>query len=672
MKKIIPYIISVAACIALACNDSQTLSLTSPDGKISVAFILNDGKPFYSVAQNGKTLIEPSRLGVRLTDSVALCCNFKIVGTATDAKDEIWQQVWGEEIDARNHYNELAVTLAQDTRQFVVRFRAFDDGVGFRYEYPEQPDLREFKIADELTEFALAADDSIWTQHLFDRDYEQLYRKSLISAITDTVSTPVTVETADGRYLAIHEAALVDYAKMNLCMTAEARRGATLRATLTPWNDGVKVYARTPFVSPWRTVIVADNLNALVNSRLMLNLNEPCQIADTRWIKPAKYVGIWWGMHLEKWHWALELATPQRTHGATTENMKHYIDFAAKHHFDGVLVEGWNRGWDGYMRGDGTTFSFSQPYPDFDIAEVSRYAAQKGVAMIGHNETAGAVGNYEAQLDSAFAFAQKYGIPSIKTGYVNALLDDRERHSSQYGVRHYRKVVETAARYQLTIDMHEPIMPTGWQRTYPNLLAQEGARGQEWDAWDAAGGNPPEHTTILPFTRALAGPVDFTPGTFNFANPVNPQTRVQTTIAKQLALYVVIYSPLQMASDLIEHYAARPEFEFIELVPVDWQKTLVIDGKIGDFVVTARKDKHSDDWYLGAITDENARELTVALSFLDKGKKYRAKIFRDAADADWQTRPYAIDIVEQQVDANAVMNLHLAPGGGAAIRFKAQ
>jgi alpha-glucosidase len=663
MKKITEIItVLMATYTFIACTDAAKNTLSSPDGNIAVDFVLRDGNPFYSLRKEGKTVVNPSSLGFVLQGNDSLYAGFQIIGTITGSKDETWWQPWGEEIDVRNHYNELTVKLQEKSgkkRLLNIVFRAFDDGVGFRYELPEQENLKEFELTDELTEFALAHDDSIWTQHLFDRDYEQLYRKSKISEITDTVSTPVTIETSDGKFIEIHEANLVDYAKMNLIPS-----GKGFRADLTPWSSGVKVYGKTPFETPWRIIVLADDLNELVNSRLMLNLNEPNKIADTQWIQPMKYIGIWWGMHMKTMTW-----TEGPIHGATTENMMRYIDFAAKNGIGGLLVEGWNVGWDGYMVGDGTKFRFSTPYPDFDIEKISWYAADKGVAIISHNETAGAIANYENQLDSAFAFAQKHNIHAIKTGYVNPLLDGKEQHSSQYGVRHYRKVVEKAAKYQVAIDTHEPIMPTGWQRTYPNLVSQEAVRGQEWDAWSTDGGNPPEHTTILPFTRGLAGPVDFTPGTFNFNNPAMPNTRVQTTIAKQLALYVVIYSPVQMASDMIENYENRPEFEFIRQVPVDWQKTIILDGKIGDFVITARKDKHSQDWYVGAITDENARDVKIDLSFLDKDKKYTAKIFKDGVGADWKTNPYPIEIIEKEVDSNIILDLHLATSGGAAIHL---
>ncbi len=646
------------------CGKTNSYSLKSPDGKTEVTFTLSDKKAYYSIKKNAKEIISPSVLGIKLSGE-DLFNEFIIIGTEENNFDETWQQPWGEEIDVRNHYNELKIKLQEESgkkRYLNIAFRAFDDGIGFRYEFPKQANLNEFEIMDESTEFALVDDNDIWTQHLEDRDYEQLYRKTKISEITDTVSTPVTIETSDGKYIVIHEASLIDYTKMNLHIA----RNHTLKNDLTAWSNGVKVYAKAPFASPWRIVILADDLNDLANSRMMLNLNDANKIENTDWIKPMKYIGIWWGMHMHTMTW-----TEGPKHGATTKNMMHYIDFAAKNNINGVLVEGWNVGWDGYMVGDGTKFNYSKTYPDFDIDKISKYAAEKGIDIISHNETAGAINNYENQLDSAFAFANKHGIHAIKTGYVNPLLDGKERHSSQYGVRHYRKVVETAAKHNITIDTHEPIMPTGWQRTYPNLMTQEAVRGQEWDAWSADGGNPPEHTTILPFTRGLAGPTDFTPGTFNFDNPATPGTRVQTTIAKQLALYVVIYSPLQMASDMIEHYENRPEFEFIRQVPVDWQKSIIIDGKIGDFVVTARKDKHSNDWYLGAITDENARNIKVNFSFLEADKTYKAQIYKDAPDSDWKTNPYPIIIEEAEITNETILDLQLAPGGGAAIRIKA-
>lgn len=644
----------------LAANN--VYSVTSPDGKIIVKFMLSEGKAMYSVQKSGEQIINPSRLGFIIDNNDALSIGFGVLKVSRATFNETWSQPWGEEVKVTNHYNEMKISLQEKTekkRLLNIVFRTFNDGVGFRYEFPKQKNLSNFNIKDELTEFALVSNDSAWTIPAYKGEYyENLWKKAPLSKL-DTVTTPVTIERKNGRFILLHEANLTDYAKMNLYPTQGM---STLKSDLTPWSTGVKVYAKAPFVSPWRIIVLADNLNQLANSRLMLNLNEPCKIKDTSWTKPAKYIGIWWGMHMEKYTWS-----QGAKHGATTENTKKYIDFAANHKMQGVLVEGWNYGWDGDWVADGHKFSFTKPYPDYDIVELTRYAKSKGVEIIGHNETGGATINYENQLDSAFKLYQKLGIRYVKTGYVNNFLDKKERHDGQYGVRHYRKVIETAARYGIVIDNHEPAMPTGLQRTYPNLMTQEGVRGQEYDAWSRDGGNPPEHTCILPFTRGLAGPMDFTFGTFNFSNSVYPQTRVQTTIAKQLALYVVIYSPLQMASDLPENYENKPAFEFIEKIPVDWAKTIIIGGKIGNFVITARKDKHSNNWFVGAITNEKARKLNLKLDFLPKDKKYKMIIYKDTLASDWKTNPYSFDKEESYVDSASIVDLYLASGGGAAI-----
>jgi alpha-glucosidase len=666
MKQLIKFLnlILIAGLLGACSNKPKEITIASPAGKVVINFNNSEEKAFYTVGKEGKTVINSSQLGFDLNGKPSLAGPFEIKNVTHSTFDETWEQPWGEEIAVRNHYNEAKIELQETTgekRLLNIVFRAFDDGIGFRYEFPEQENLKAFEISAELTEFALLQDFDAWSIPAYKGEYyEVLFKKSPVSQL-DTVCTPLTIETGDGKYIAIHEANLTDYAKMNLYPAG----GTTLKSDLTPWSSGIKVYAQTPFVSPWRTIILADDLNELANSRLMLNLNEPSKIEDTSWLRPAKYVGIWWGMHMEKYTWS---QGPK--HGATTKNMKEYIDFAAAHKIPGVLVEGWNYGWDGDWVANGNQFSFTKPYPDFDIDAIVQYAKAKGVEIIGHNETGGATINYENQLDSAYAFLAEHGIHAVKTGYVNNLLDKKERHSSQYGVRHYRKVIETAANYQIMIDNHEPVMPTGLQRTYPNLMTQEGVRGQEYDAWSQDGGSPPEHTTIVPFTRGLAGPMDFTFGTFSFENPVYPQTRAQTTIAKQLALYVVIYSPLQMASDLPGNYAHKPAFEFIEVVPTDWAKTIIKEGKIGDYVVTVRKDKHSEDWYLGAITDENARTVKVDFSFLNPGKTYKAKIFKDAADSDWKTNPYPVVIEEQEITSESVLELYLAPGGGTAIQIQ--
>jgi alpha-glucosidase len=652
-----------AICLMNACDKDKKSVIDSPDGKTSVSFILVDGSIYYSVGKEGKSIVNLSALGFELNGQPSFKCPFRVKNIGVSSFDETWEQPWGEEITVRNHYNEMKIELQEksdEKRLLNLTFRAFNDGIGFRYEIPGQANIHNFEISSEITEFALATNDSAWSIPAYKGEYyEMLWAKSPVNKL-DTVTTPITIETADGKYIAIHEANLTDYPKMNLYP-----EGTTLKTDLTPWANGIKTYSTTPFVSPWRIIILADDLNQLVNSRMMLNLNEPCKIEDTSWIKPAKYVGIWWGMHMEKYSWS---QGPK--HGATTKNTKAYIDFAAAHHIQGVLVEGWNYGWDGNWVANGNRFSFTRPYPDYALEELVRYAAGKNIELIGHNETGGATVNYENQLDSAFRFYNKLGIHAVKTGYVNKLLDKKERHSSQYGVRHFRKVIETAAQYRIMIDNHEPVMPTGLQRTYPNLMTQEGVRGQEYDAWSQDGGNPPEHTTILPFTRGLAGPMDFTFGTFNFANPVHPQTCPRTTVAKQLALYVVIYSPFQMASDLPENYEGKPAFEFIELVPTNWGETIILDGKIGDYVMTARKDRDSGDWYVGAITDENSRKLDLKFDFLGKGKKYKAKIFKDAPGSDWKTNPYPVLIEELEVNSESNLELSLAPGGGAALQIK--
>lgn len=666
------HIISLAIMLLAfpSCSNTQRVNITSPDGKVGITFCLDDGVPSYSVAKEGEAIIAPSSLGFALKEGGNLSHNLKVMKVTESTFDESWTQPWGEEIHVRNHYNELRIELQERSdkrRIFSLSFRAFDDGIGFRYEFPLQQQMTEMVILDELTEFALPANHKAWYIPAYTGEYyELLYQSAPIDQL-DVVCTPLTMETEGGRYVAIHEANLTDYAAMNLRHT----QSMVLKADLTPWSTGERVFTQAPSVTPWRTVIIADNLNELVNSRLMLNLNEPCRIDDTSWIRPSKYIGIWWGMHKEKYTWA-----QGPNHGATTQNVKSYIDFAADHNMRGVLVEGWNWGWDRKEDGtdwvtNGHEFNFTRPYPDYDLKELSKYASMKGVEIIGHHETGGATINYERQLEEAFAFMKKHGISAVKTGYVNNLLDKKELHSSQYGVRHYRKVVETAARYKIMIDNHEPVMPTGLQRTWPNLMTQEGVRGQEYDAWSADGGNPPEHTTILPFTRGLAGPMDFTAGTFQFDNPVYPNTRVQTTLAKQLALFVVIYSPLQMASDLPEYYLANPKaFEFIRLVPCDWSATIIPEARIGDYVVTARKDKNSEDWYLGIITDEEARSITLPLSFLDEAGEYDALIFRDGADAHWKDNPYPLEIEEKEVNSSSVLTIDLAPGGGSAIQLK--
>ena len=641
--------------------------LTSPDGHLRVTVGLKGGKPFYTVERDGKPIVNRSYLGFTLNDG-AFDSNFKMVGKSRDAKDETWTQPWGEDRVVRNHYNELKVRLQQNDkrqRQLNIVFRAFNDGFGFRYEFPKQKNLGDFRIMEELTQIAMPTDAPAWTEPTNGtKYYEAVWTKNLLSK-KDTVNTPITVEVNDSLYMAIHEANLTDYASLNYTPRHTDGAAVTLVAALTPWSNGVKVYAKAPFVSPWRTIVITKKAGDLITSKLMLNLNEPCKIKDTSWITTGKYVGIWWGMHMKDYTWA---QGPK--HGATTANTKRYIDFAAKHGMQAVLVEGWNYGWDGDWTKEGDKFSFTKAYPDYDLEGLQKYALSKGVRLVAHNETGGAAKNYENQLDSAFALYERLGIRAIKTGYVNTLMDNKEDQHSQYGVRHYRKVFETAAKYHLMVINHEPAMPSGLCRTYPNLMSGEGMRGQEYNAWSDDGGNPPYHVCILPFTRGLAGSMDFTPGIFNFTNKAVPTTHPQTTLAKQLSEYILLYSPWQMAADMIENYENQPGFTFIESVPTDWEKSLVLNAEIGKYITIARKDKASDDWYIGSATDAEARNLTLDLSFLDEGKEYVAEIYADGDGADYRTNPYPLQYDRIKVTKSSSLSLRLAPSGGAAIRIK--
>jgi len=662
MRPILKLLLPLSLLILCACSEVSTEEVLSPNGKISVLTGVEDGKPYYQVMFENKIIIEKSFLGFLLQKNDAFDTDFKIESKGTHYVNELWNQPWGEEISVVNNYNELTLHLRENhdkKRKLTLVFRVFNDGIGFRYEFPKQKNLTEFVILDELTEFALVGNPQSWSIPTNRTNYfENLYKKAPVTSL-DTVSTPLTLIVNDSLYLVLHEANLTDYAGLNL---TPKNGTTTLKADLTSWSTGEKVFAKTPFVSPWRTIIITRKAGDLILSRLMLNLNEPSKIVDTSWIQPGRYIGIWWGMHLRKYTWE---QGPK--HGATTANTMRYIDFAAKYGFSGVLVEGWNEGWGGPLCDIGQKFKFTTPYSDFDIKKITDYGKSKNVQIIGHHETGGVTKNYENQLDSAFTFYTKYGITIVKTGYVSPLLDYKEQHASQYGVRHYRKVIETAAKYHIMIDNHEPMIPTGLQRTYPNLMTQEGVRGQEYDAWSDDGGNPPEHTTIIPFTRGLAGPMDFTPGTFNFSNPANPKTHVQTTLAKQLALSVVLFSPLQMASDMIENYEHNPAFEFITSCPTTWAKTIIPDAVIGDYTIVARKDRKSDDWFVGSITDEKARQLDLKLTFLDENATYKAKIFKDGKGANYKTNPYPMDIETIDVTSNSSLQLNLAPGGGIAI-----
>lgn len=677
MHKIALFFNLIISLLLFACGKQRSTEwqVQSPDGTLSLTFKVNEGIPSYELSRFNRVVINPSKLGFILNPEDSLTV-FKVTGHKIASFDETWTQPWGEVKYIRNHYNELLMNLREPSdsrRKMELVFRLYDDGLGFRYKFPEQPNLADFEIMDELTEFALADDATAWwiPAYRWNR-YEYLYQANATSEL-DTVHTPVTFETSDGLFMSIHEAALTDYSSMTLKNIG----GTTLKADLVPWSDGVRVKTQAPMVTPWRTIQIADDAGGLITSHLILNLNEPNKLKDTSWIKPGKYVGIWWEMHLNTSTWG---SGPN--HGATTEKTKRYIDFAAKYGFDGVLVEGWNVGWDGDWVNEGYRFQFTMPYPDFDIEQVTRYAEEKGVRLIGHHETGAAVLNYEDQFADAFAYYENLGVRVVKTGYVGndpsiKRIDENgeeqwEWHYGQFMVRHYRKVIEKAAEHRIMLDVHEPIKATGIRRTYPNMMTREGARGQEYNAWDPDGGNPPEHETILPFTRLLGGPMDFTPGIFDLLyEKARSDNRVNTTLAKQLAEYVVLYSPLQMAADVPENYEANPQpLQFILDVPTDWQNTNVLHGRIGDYITIVRLDRNSDDWYLGSVTDENGRNLQTTLSFLEPNQKYVAEIYRDGPDADWQTNPYDIEITEKLVDQSSNLILRLAPGGGQAIRFR--
>lgn len=661
------------AMIAGMARAEQVAAVASPGGVLSVSVDLNgEGRPSYSVSRGGHLVIGDSRLGFLLTDAPKLERNMTLASKATSSHDDTWEQPWGEWKSIRNHYNELRVRFTEKVapaRSFEVVFRVYDDGVGFRYEFPDQPQLKQVNIADELTEFDVADPAEAWWEPAGEWNrYEQIYQHTPLAEIGQA-HTPVTVKTARGDYIAFHEAALVDYSAMWLRRVT----GQRLKATLSPSSQGARVSRQAPFPTPWRTMIISSDAPGLYMSHIELNLNEPNRLGDVSWFKPYKYVGIWWGMHLGEQSWS---SGPN--HGATTERAKQYIDFAAANGFKAVLIEGWNQGWDADWFANGESFSFTKAYPDFDLKAVTDYGRRKGVGLIGHHETAGDIADYEKQLPAALDLYQAMGVHAVKTGYVadaggiKALGPDGkihyEWHDGQVMARHHLLVVAEAAKRQIAVDAHEPIKDTGLRRTWPNWVSREGARGMEYNAWGAPP-NPPSHEPMLVFTRMLAGPMDFTPGVLSLKGAHGQP--IQSTMAKQLANYVVIYSPIQMAADLPENYARLPgPFQFIKDVPADWSDTRVLNGEPGEFATFVRKDRNGPDWYLGSVTNEAGRTLDIALDFLDPGKAYEAQIYRDADNADWKTNPAAIVIEKRRVKAGEHLQLRLAPGGGEAIRFK--
>ncbi len=666
--------------------------------KIGLSFSLdNQGKPFYAVEYDKQPVILPSSLGFVLAEDSIFYKNFQVLGTERKGVDEVWEPVWGETKFIRNRFAQLTIRLQEQSAPHHLLnliFRVFADGVAFRYEIPKQPNLTYFTVSDELTQFRMTGDHmTFWipgdfdsneypytTSSLTDIDNREMVNKSTAIAVRFApdpyaVQTPLMMKSKDGLYINIHEAALINYPAMQLHVD---KSSLVLSSSLVPDAVGNKAYLHAPFASPWRTIIVSNQAADMLYSKMILNLNDPSVIKNAGFIHPTKFVGVWWEMQAGKSGWNYSdfpdsagsngLPIPNGRHGANTRNVKRYIDFASRHGIKGVLVEGWNTGWeDWFGKWKENVFDFVTPYPDFDIREITRYAKSKGVHMIMHNETSGSVTNYERQMDTAFRFMKKYGYTAVKTGYVGKIIPRGEHHDGQWMINHYQRVAQKAAQYQIMLDAHEPVRPTGLQRTYPNWLASEAARGNEFNAFSE--GNLPEHETILPFTRGMGGPMDYTPGIFKIKGySKNPERQIHTTLAKQLALYVTMYSPLQMAADYPENYEAHKDaFRFIEEVGVDWDDTKILEAEPGDYLTIARKEKGKSNWFIGAITDENKREVNISLDFLDAGKKYRAEIYMDGPGADWKDHPTDYVIKKMTVDQTTKLLIPLAAGGGAAI-----
>jgi len=699
MKKIFLCLLSLCALFTLKAN-AQTLS--SPNGQLQVLFSVDDGIPTYQLSYKGKTVIKPSKMGLELFDSPDLIHNFSIVDTQTSSFDETWTPVWGEESKIRNHYNEMAVTLQQENtqRKMIVRFRLFDDGLGFRYEFPEQPELTYFVIKEERTQFAMTGDHTaFWipgdydtqeydytTSHL--SEIRSLMQKAITPNASQTpfsptgVQTALMMKTADGLYINLHEAALVDYSCMHLDLDD---KNFVFESHLTPDAQGRKGYLQTPCVSPWRTIIVSDKAADILLSRITLNLNEPCKLEDTSWIKPVKYVGVWWEMITGKSTWAYcdlpsvklgltdyTKVKPNGKHGANNDNVRRYIDFAAENGFDQVLVEGWNVGWeDWFGKSKDYVFDFVTPYPDFDLKALNDYAHSKGVKLMMHHETSSSTRNYERHMEKAYALMNTYGYNAVKSGYVGNMLPRGEHHYGQWINNHYLYAVQKAAEHHIMVNAHEAVRPTGLCRTYPNLIGNESARGTEYQAF---GGSKPNHTTILPFTRLIGGPMDYTPGIFEMdIAKINPEnhSHANVTLANQLGLYVTMYSPLQMAADLPENYERFADaFQFIKDVAIDWDETRVLEAEPGQYITYARKAKGENKWFVGNTNGYDARTSNIVFDFLPKNTTYEATIYSDAKDANYKTNPQAYQIKKMKVSSKTKLSLYCAPGGGYAISIK--
>jgi hypothetical protein len=698
MKKIV-HLFILLFLIALGLN-AQTLQ--SPNGQLKATFNIDNGIPTYQLVYKDKQVLKPGKMGLELFNEKDLIHNFQVIDTKTSSFDETWQPVWGEEKEIRNHYNEMEITLLQKEteRKMIIRFRLFDDGLGFRYEFPEQANLTHFVVKEERTQFAMTGDHTaFWIPGDYDtQEYD--YTTSRLSEIrglmkqaitpnasqtpfSDTgVQTALMMKTDDGLYINLHEAALVEYSCMHLNLNDTT---FVFESHLTPDAQGRKGYLQAPCVSPWRTIIVSDDARDILLSRITLNLNEPCKLEDTSWIKPVKYVGVWWEMITGKSTWAYcdlpgvklgitdyTKVKPNGKHGANNENVKKHIDFAAEHGFDQVLVEGWNIGWeDWFGNSKDYVFDFLTPYPDFDIGMLNDYAHSKGVKLMMHHETSSSVRNYERHMEKACDLMNHYGYTAVKSGYVGNILPRGEHHYGQWLVNHYLYAIKQAAEHHIMVNAHEAVRPTGLCRTYPNLIGNESARGTEYQAF---GGSKPNHTTILPFTRLIGGPMDYTPGIFEMdIEKINPDNKshVNATLTNQLALYVTMYSPLQMAADLPENYNRFPDaFQFIIDVAIDWDETKVLEAEPGEYITYARKAKGKNEWFVGCTNGYNGRESKIAFDFLEKGKKYEATIYSDTKASHYKTNPQAYQIRKMKVTDKSRLTQYCAPGGGYAIRIK--
>ena len=689
------FMLMCLVCLGLA-GRVHASEVTSPNGEMKLTFTLRDSKPYYSVSFRGKPVIKPSRLGYELHNAESLLEGFTQTGEKTSTFDETWTPVWGENKTIRNHYKELLVNLIQEKtgRVMNLRFRVYDEGVGLRYEFPQEGSkLNYFVVKEECTEFALTGDHIAWwipgdydtQEYEYSRsrlsEIRPLFKKKVTDNASQTsfsetgVQTSLQLKTDDGLYINLHEAALVNYPAMHLNLDD---KNMVFRSWLTPDVQGIKGYLQTPCQSPWRTIMITDDARKVLSSHLILNLNEPCKIKDTSWIHPTKYVGVWWEMISGKGDWAYTSqfpsvklgltdyakAKPSGRHSANNENVRRYIDFAAQHGFNGVLVEGWNIGWeDWFGNSKEYVFDFQTPYPDFDIKALNEYAHSKGVKLIMHHETSSSIMNYEKHMDQAYQLMKDYGYDAVKSGYVGNLIPRGEHHYSQIAINHYQHAIERAADYKIMVNAHEAVRPTGLCRTYPNLIGNESARGTEYQAF---GGITPGHTAILPFTRLQGGPMDYTPGIFEMQ--CSNGSRANSTIGGQLALYVTMYSPLQMAADFPENYEKHLDaFQFIKDVALDWDKSIYLEAEPMEYITAARKAKGSSSWFVGSVTGLKPHNSTLRLDFLDKGKTYVATVYADAPDADYKTNPQAYTITKGLVTAKSVLKLHSVAGGGYAI-----